>query len=254
MVSPRHETWGIFRWIWVRQPPTNTDPASADHDASTAPAALPGVATAAPQAATTATVGSSKRQMTMAESFRRTTRRRTDDPGDAARPLTDASPTAPVTAADHPDPLPPPEPPPAEMQRPHRPLAPRPDTTQQRTDQSRAHPQVHDDGPGVAATMTDEATGAAEQPRVAPHPPPHPRHPPATASDSDEDDRTGATAGARTTRQRKRKRPTEDPPFPLPPTPRATPGRRPLGRKQRNRTPARRGRPLRPPPGTRTLV
>ena len=49
--------------------PTDTDPACADHDASTASAALPRVATAAPQATTTATVGSSKRQMTMAESF-----------------------------------------------------------------------------------------------------------------------------------------------------------------------------------------
>ena len=34
---------------------------------------------------------------------------------------------------------------------------------------------------------------------------------------------------------------------------RASPGRRPLGWKQRNRAPARRGRPLRPRLGTRTL-
>ena len=84
--------------------PTDTDPACADHDASTASAALPRVATAAPQATTTATVGSSKRQMTMAEFFQRTTRRRADDPGAAARPLPDAPPLVPMTTADHPDP------------------------------------------------------------------------------------------------------------------------------------------------------
>ena len=110
--------------------------------------------------------------------------------------------------------LPPPEPlPPAETQRPHRPPIPRPDTTQQRTDQSRAHPQVHDDGPDAAATETDVAAAAAMQPRVELHPPPPPRRTPATASDSEtEVDQTGVTAGARTTRQRKRKRPVEDPP------------------------------------------
>ena len=73
-------------------PLANTDPASADHDASTASAALLRAATAAPQATTTATAESSKRQLTVAESFQRTTRRRAVDPGAAARPLPDAPP------------------------------------------------------------------------------------------------------------------------------------------------------------------
>ena len=140
----------------------------------------------------------------MAESFQRTTRRRADDPGVAARPLRDAPPLIPTTPADHPDPLPPPGPPPlAETQRPHRPPTPQPDTTQQRTDQSRAHPQVHDDddGPDVAAvTETDVATSATMQPRAEFHPPPLPQHTPAMASGSvAEGDRTGATAGAQNT-------------------------------------------------------
>ena len=121
------------------------DSACADHDASAASAsgALPRAATAAPQAATAATAGPPKRQLTVAESFQRTTRRRADDPGAASRPLPDAPPLIPTTPADHPAPLPPPEPPPpAETQRPHRPPTPQPDdTTQQRTGQSRAHPE-----------------------------------------------------------------------------------------------------------------
>ena len=48
---------------------TEIDSACADHDASAASAALPRVTTAAPQAATTATVESSKRQLAVAESF-----------------------------------------------------------------------------------------------------------------------------------------------------------------------------------------
>ena len=122
----------------------------------------------------------SERQLAMAESFQRTTRRRADDPGAAARPLPDAPPLIPTTTADHPDPLPPPAPPPpAETQRPHRPPTPRPDTTQQRTGQSRAHPQVHD-GPDTVATETDVAAArrrrvtcdcpAMGQPRLLPQP------------------------------------------------------------------------------------
>ena len=49
------------------------DSACVDHGASTASAALPRAATAAPQAATAATAGPSKRQLTVAESFQRTT-------------------------------------------------------------------------------------------------------------------------------------------------------------------------------------
>ena len=75
---------------------TDTDLACADHDASTASAALPRAATAAPQATTTATAESSKRQLTMAESFQRTTRRRADDPCAAARPPLGAPPPIPI--------------------------------------------------------------------------------------------------------------------------------------------------------------
>ena len=75
------------------------DSACADHDASAASAALPGATTAAPQAAATATAESLKRQLAVAESFQRTTRRRADDPGAAARPLPDAPPLIPTTTA-----------------------------------------------------------------------------------------------------------------------------------------------------------
>ena len=50
-----------------------TDSACANHDASIVSAALSGAATAAPQAATAATADPSKRQLTVAECFRRTT-------------------------------------------------------------------------------------------------------------------------------------------------------------------------------------
>ena len=60
-----------------------TDTACAEHVVSAAPAALQGAATAAPQAATAATADPSKRQLTVAESFQRTTRRRAGDSGAA---------------------------------------------------------------------------------------------------------------------------------------------------------------------------
>ena len=144
------------------------DTACADHDATAASAALPGVATAAPQTATAATADPSKRQLTVAESFQRATRRRTDDPGNAARPPSDAPPLTTATPSDHPDPLPPHEPPPPiGPQRPHRRPNLHLDTTQQRTGQFRAHPQVHDDGPDIAAVAeTEVAAPATEQPRV----------------------------------------------------------------------------------------
>ena len=82
---------------------TDIDLACANHDASTASAALPRAATAAPQATTSATAESSKRQLTMAESFQRTTRRRADDPRAAARPPLDAPPPIPAII-DHPSP------------------------------------------------------------------------------------------------------------------------------------------------------
>ena len=85
---------------------TEIDNACADHDAAAASAALPGVvATAAPQAATAATADPSKRQVTVAESFQRVTRRRTDDPGNADRPPSDAPPLITATPSD-PDPSP----------------------------------------------------------------------------------------------------------------------------------------------------
>ena len=106
------------------------DLACANHGASAVSAALPGAAAAAPQAATVATADPSKRQLTVAESFQRTTRRRAGDPRASVRPPRDAPPLIPATSADHPDPLPPPDPPPpAETQRPHRPSTPQPDTT-----------------------------------------------------------------------------------------------------------------------------
>ena len=81
--------------------------------------------------------------------------------------LKDAPSLIPTIPDDHPDTLPPPEPPPPdEAQRPHRPPVPQPDTTQQRTDQPRAHQQVHDDGPDAAATETDLAAAAIMQPRA----------------------------------------------------------------------------------------
>ena len=52
---------------------TDIDSACADHDASAALAALPRATPAAPQAATTTTVASSKRQLAVAESIQRTT-------------------------------------------------------------------------------------------------------------------------------------------------------------------------------------
>ena len=91
---------------------TAIDTACIDHDATAASAALPGVATAAPQAVTAATADPSKRQLTVAESFQRATRRRTGDPGNTASPPSDAPPLTTATPSDHPDPLPPPEPPP----------------------------------------------------------------------------------------------------------------------------------------------
>ena len=84
------------------------DSACADYDASAASAALPGAATAAPQAATAATADPPKRQLTVAECFRRTTRRRAGDSGVAARLASDAPPLVSATPADHPVPLPPP--------------------------------------------------------------------------------------------------------------------------------------------------
>ena len=71
---------------------TAIDTACADPDAAAASAALSDVATAASQAATAATADPSKRQLTVAESFQRATRRRTDDPGNTASPPSDAPP------------------------------------------------------------------------------------------------------------------------------------------------------------------
>ena len=68
---------------------TGIDSTCADHGASAASAALPRATTAAPQAVPMATAESPKRQLTVAESFQRTTRRRAGDPGAAARPLPD---------------------------------------------------------------------------------------------------------------------------------------------------------------------
>ena len=144
------------------------DTACADRDVAAALAALPGVATAAPQAATAATADPSKRQLTAAESFQRVTKRRTDDPSTAARPPSDAPPLITATPSDHPDPLPSPEPPPfVGLQRPRRRPNLHSDTTQQRTGQFRAHPQVHDDGPDIAAVAeTDVAASATAWPRA----------------------------------------------------------------------------------------
>ena len=75
---------------------TAIDTACADHDTAAASATLPDVATAASQAATAATADPSKRQLTVAESFQRATRRRTNDPGNTASPPSDAPP--PTTA------------------------------------------------------------------------------------------------------------------------------------------------------------
>ena len=61
-------------------------------------------------------------------------------------------------------------------------------TTQQRqrTDQSRAHPQVHDDGPDIAAVAeTDVAASATAQSKAESNPPSPPAHLPAMASDSE---------------------------------------------------------------------
>ena len=163
------------------------DSACVDHDASAAPGALPGAATAAPQAATAATADLSKWQLTVTEGFRRTTRRRAGDSGAAARPAIDSPPLVSATRDDHPDPLTPPEPPPpAEPQQPHQPPTPQPDPTQQRTNKSRAHLQVHDDGPNIAAAAETDAAAATRQPRAeSPHPPPLPQHTPAVASERD---------------------------------------------------------------------
>ena len=93
---------------------TAIDTTCADPDAAAAAsAALPDVATAASQAATVATADPSKRQLTVAKSFQRATRRRTDDPGNTASPPSDAPPLTTATPSNHPDPLPPPDPSPA---------------------------------------------------------------------------------------------------------------------------------------------
>ena len=67
-----------------------TNTACAEHGVSAALAALLGAATAAPHAATADTADPPKRQLTVAESFQRATRRRTDDPGSVVSPPGDA--------------------------------------------------------------------------------------------------------------------------------------------------------------------
>jgi hypothetical protein len=92
-------------------------------------------------------------------------------------------------------------PPFAGLKQPHQRPNLHPDTKQQRTDQSQAHPQVHDDRPDItAATETDVAAAATVQPREELQPPPLQAHRPAIASDSETvGDRTGATADVQTT-------------------------------------------------------
>ena len=86
-------------------------------------------------------------------------------------------------------------PPLARLKRPHQRSNLHSDTKQQRTDQSRAHPQLHDDGPDIAAAAEMEVAAAATaQPREELQP----------------------TVDVQTNRQRKRKRPAKDTP-PLPP-------------------------------------
>ena len=92
---------------------TTIGTACADSGAAAASASLLDVATAASQAATAATADPSMRQLTVAESFQRATRRRTDDPGNTSSPPSDAPPPTTATPFDHPDPFPPPGPPPS---------------------------------------------------------------------------------------------------------------------------------------------